>query len=211
MNDIIFDLYVNKKLSLRVVAEKIGKDHHFVKRRLDKMGISISTNDRVKRELTEEHKNKISKSWKNRIDNGYTPYNLGKKMDRASILKNMKNHLKYDVSLEWLDTFDDIEKLKFLNKALSRKRDYIGFDTDMYKEYINKFYYDYKFNELYDKWIKTKDKWIKPSLDHVIPKSNGGSLSIENLRFISWLENRAKADMSIEEWERIKQNIYYYF
>ncbi len=211
MDDIIFDLYVNKKFTLRMVAKKINKNHHFVKRRLDKMGIIISTNDRIKREFTDEHKKKISEAWKNRKNNSFTNDNLGKKMDRITILKNMKNHLKYDVSLEWLNSFNDIEKLKFLNKTLSRKRDCIGFDTNMYKNFINKFYYNPRFNELYNKWIKTKDKWIKPSLDHIIPKSNGGSLSIENLRFVSWLENRTKADMSIEEWNNIKQNINYYF
>lgn len=211
MDDIIFNLYVNRKFSLRMIAEKIRKDHHFVKRRLESMGVIITTHDRIKRVFTDEHRKKISDSWKNRIDNGYIPYNLGKKMDRISILKNMRNHLKYDVSLEWLGSFDDIEKLKFLNRSLSRKRDCISFDTDMYKNFIDKFYYDKKFNELYNKWIKTKDKWIKPSLDHIIPKSNGGSLSIENMRFVSWLENRTKSDMSIEEWDKIKQNINYYF
>ena len=98
-----------------MIAEKIRKDHHFVKRRLESMGVIITTHDRIKRVFTDEHRKKISDSWKNRIDNGYIPYNLGKKMDRISILKNMRNHLKYDVSLEWLDSFDDIEKLKFLN------------------------------------------------------------------------------------------------
>ena len=39
-------------------------------------------------------------------------YNLGLKMDSLSVLKNMKAHLKYDVSLEWLSKFEDIEKIK---------------------------------------------------------------------------------------------------
>lgn len=211
MKDIIHDLYVNKKLSLRRIAKIIGKDHHFVKRKLESMGIAINTHDRAKIIFSEEHKRKISESWKIRKAKGYIPYNLGLKMDRMSILKNMKNHLKYDVSLEWLDSFDDIDKIKYLNKSISRKRDYVGFNVNVYKEYICKFYYDSKFNELYNKWIITKDKWIKPSLDHIIPKSSGGSTSIENLRFVSWLENRTKANISIAEWNKIKQNINYYF
>ena len=47
----------------------------------------------------------------------------------------------------------------------------------------------------YERWIKTNDKWIKPSLDHIIAKSKGGGLLIDNLQFISWLENRAKIDI----------------
>lgn len=69
---------------------------------------------------------------------------------------------------------------------------------------------DSKFNELYYKWIETNDKWIKPSLDHIKAKCNGGSLLIDNLQFISWLENRAKIDIDQELWNKMKQNINYY-
>ena len=58
--------------------------------------------------------------------------------------------------------------------------------------------------------IETNDKWIKPSLDHIAAKCNGGSLLIDNLQFISWLENRAKIDIDQELWNRMKQNINYY-
>ena len=54
-------------------------------------------------------------------------------MSRDHNLKNMKAHLKYDVSFEWLDSFTDIEKLKYLNRSISRKRDCEGFTTEIYK------------------------------------------------------------------------------
>ena len=41
-------------------------------------------------------------------------------------------------------------------------------------------------------------------------KCNGGSLLIDNLQFISWLENRAKIDIEQELWNKMKQNINYY-
>lgn len=56
----------------------------------------------------------------------------------------------------------------------------------------------------------TKDKWIKPSLDHIQAKTNGGTLLLDNLQFVSWLENRAKVDIKQDEWNRIKKNINYY-
>jgi hypothetical protein len=37
-----------------------------------------------------------------------------------------------------------------------------------------------------------------------------GSLLIDNLQFISWLENRAKVDIDQEIWNKMKQNINYY-
>ena len=164
----------------------------------------------AKRTFSEEHKQKISESRKKLKSNGWIPYNLGLKMDRLSVLKNMKAHLKYDVSIEWLLKFEDIEKLKFLNRSLSRKRDCEGFNTGIYIQFIEKFYFNIKFNDLYGKWIKTNDKWIKPSLDHIEAKCNGGSLLVDNLQFISWLENRAKIDIDQELWNEMKQNINYY-
>ena len=78
-------------------------------------------------------------------------------------------------------------------------------------QFILKFYSDIKFNNLYERWLETNDKWIKPSLDHIIAKANNGSLLIDNLQFISWLENRAKIDIEQNEWNEIKQRINEYF
>jgi len=163
------------------------------------------------RHFTKEHRQKISDSRKALYASGaITTWSKGKKMSREHTLKNMKAHLKYDVSLEWLDSFADIEKLKFLNASIKRKRDYEGFTTEIYKQFIKKFYDDKKFNALYEKWIETDDKWIKPSLDHIQAKANGGTLLLDNLQFVSWLENRAKADIKQDDWDRIKKEINYY-
>ena len=167
------------------------------------------------RHFTDEHRQKISDSRKKLKQNGWIPYNKGlktadRKNGRELLLKNMKAHLKYDVSLEWLDGFEDIEKLKYLNRSLSRKRDCDGFTTEIYKQFIEKFYNDAKFNKLFEKWQVTKDKWIKPSLDHIKAKCNGGALLLDNLQFVSWLENRAKVDIDQKEWELIKTRLHEY-
>ena len=141
---------------------------------------------------------------------GRSTWSKGKKMSRDHNLKNMKAHLKYDVSLEWLNSFGDIEKLKYLNRSLSRKRDCEGFTTEIYKKFIEKFYNDKKFNILFSEWKFTIDKWIKPSLDHIQAKCKGGTLLLDNLQFISWFENRAKMDIPQVVWDKIKKNINYY-
>ena len=56
-----------------------------------------------------------------------------------------------------------------------------------------------------------KEKYKKPSLDHIVPKSKGGTNDIENLQFLSWFENRCKNDMSKEDWNNLKLNIQEYF
>jgi len=164
----------------------------------------------MKRLFTKAHRKKISDSRKRLKENGWIPYNKGIKVSKELLYKNMKAHLKYDVSLDWLKQFEDIEKLKYLNHSIARERDYRGFDTEIYKQFIEKFYKDKKFNQLFSEWIKTKDKWIKPSLDHIQAKAKGGTLLLDNLQFVSWLENRAKVDISQVEWDKIKKNIKYY-
>jgi len=162
------------------------------------------------RVFTKEHRQKISDSRKLLKEKGWVPYNKGIKVSKEILYKNMKAHLKYNVSLDWLKQFEDVEKLKYLNRSISRGRDKKGFNTEIYKKFIEKFYNNKKFNQLFSEYQKTGDKWIKPSLDHIEAKANGGSLLLDNLQFISWLENRAKVNIPQVEWEKIKRNIKYY-
>lgn len=199
----IIELY-NSGHTLRHISDIFNSNHHMIKRILIRNGIEITKRKTLK-PYTDEHKQKVGAALK-----GKRCWNKGLKMTREHNLKNMKAHLKYDVTIEWLSKFEDIEKLKYLNRSLSRRRDCEGFTTEIYIQFIERFYIDSKFNELYHKWIETNDKWIKPSLDHIEAKCNGGSLLIDNLQFISWLENRAKVDIDQELWNRMKQNINYY-
>ena len=196
--------YKPHQTTLREVARIVGTDHHKVKRVLIANGIKVVKGKRG--EFTEEHKRNISRACKGRVT-----WSKGKNMPKESLYKNMASHLRFDVGSEWLSQFEDVEKLKFLNNSLSRKRDSEGFDTEKYKSFVLKFYTDEKFNILYEKWLVTGDKWIRPSLDHINPKANGGNNDLNNLQFLSWFENRAKSDMSQNEWDKVKANIGWYF
>lgn len=201
----IIELYTIEKMTLRMIAKEMGTNHHRIKRILVKNGVEITQKGRIRKPFTDEHKAKISKATK-----GRKVWSEGKKMTKEHVLKNMKSHLKYSVTLDWLSQFEDIEKLKYLNRTISRKRDCDGFTDSIYKKYIEKFYNDDKFTYLFNQWILTGDKWIKPSLDHIHPKADGGTLDLSNLQFISWLENRTKVDIPLVEWNKIKENIRYY-
>jgi len=198
----VCNFYQNKNglVSLRKVGREFDIDHHRVKRILKRNGVEI-VKENKKRELTKEHKDKISESTK-----GREAWNKGKTMSKDALYKNMKTHLKYKVSLDWLKKYDDIEKLKFLNKTLSRKRISNHFDTEKYKKFIQKFYYNEQFNSIYKLWLrKGKGKYSKPSLDHIIPKSKDGGHKIENLQFLTWFENRTKNNMTMKEWTIFKK------
>ena len=47
--------------------------------------------------------------------------------------------------------------------------------------------------------------YAKPSLDHIIPLSKGGTWEFDNLQILSWVENRAKYNFMPQEWEYIKK------
>lgn len=202
----IVSMYTNGRYTLRHLADIFDTDHHRIRRILVKNKIAITRRNTLK-EFTPEHRRKIGEASK-----GRPCFWKGKKMPRKTNLKNMATHLKYNVTWEWLDQFNDFEKLKFLNKSITRGRDSAGFTDALYKLFIKKFYYDQQFNMLYSKWCISKDKWIKPSLDHKNPKSNNGSLiDLDNLQFISWLENRAKVNIPQAQWDNIKSRIGEYF
>ena len=67
-------------------------------------------------------------------------------------------------------------------------------------------YNDKQFNEVYDTYIKENMvNYAKPSLDHIIPLSKGGTWEFDNLQILSWVENRAKYNFMPQEWEYIKK------
>jgi len=196
----IIELYTIEKMTLRMIAKEMDTDHHRIKRILVKNGIEITRNGRIRKPFTDEHKAKISKATK-----GRKAWSKGKKMTKEFILKNMVAHIKYDVDLEFYKQFDDVKKIKCLNKMLTRKRVSKYFDTKKYKSFITKFYNDEQFNVVYQKWIDSNgDRWAIPSLDHMQPICKGGSYELDNLQVLTWFENRAKCDMTNDEWQEFK-------
>lgn len=106
-----------------------------------------------------------------------------------------------------LALYPDYTKLLFLTHFLSKRKKHIGFDDAVRKAFLDRFYFDSDFNAVYDAWIASgKNKWLRPSLEHKIPLSRGGTWESGNLSFVTWFENRAKADMTEQEWDQFKRD-----
>ena len=120
-----------------------------------------------------------------------------------------------DISDEYLDLYDDFEKFLFIHKALIRTSgndgQYYKNNLEEYKNIVDYFYNDIQFNTVYSFWLSNQLRdntfydWAKPSLDHIVPVSKGGSNQLENFQFLTTFENLAKRDMTMEEWNRFKQ------
>lgn len=209
--DAVIQMYVNDCFSMRRIADIVGTNHHMIKRILERHGIVICQKNRVRKPFTIEHKQKISESRKKLKENGWIPYNKGlktinRKDGRGLLYKNMLAHLRFSVSIDWLMRFD-FEKLKALNTAISNRSNRWNITTDEYVRYIEHFYNDKQFLIVYEKYRNNPCTYTKPSIDHIIPKSKGGTNDLSNLQFLSWFENRCKNDMSQEDWDIIKTNI----
>lgn len=109
----------------------------------------------------------------------------------------------------------DFERYMFIHKALIRtsgnSAQWFKNNIQEYKKYILYFWNDKQFNMIYDFWKLKEGKdptyydWAKPSLDHIIPKSRGGTNDYDNLQFLTTFENLSKRDMTQQEWDNFKK------
>jgi len=197
----VIRLYTIEKISTVKIAKLLDINQKSVSKLLK------SRNIKIKYLFTDEHKKNLSVPCENK-----SKAQKGRIASSEANYKNMSSHLRYDVDYLWLMQFDDFEKLKFLNKTITRDRDY-KFDTHIYMDYLLKFYNDKKFNDVYSKWISNdKNLWLRPSLDHIKPKLGSDEIDcVDNLEFITWFENRCKSNININDWIEMKKNIYFYF
>lgn len=202
--------YTEEKLTLRKIAKIFNTNHHTIRRRLVEEGVTIRKPHDYKKVVSEEGRKRMSLAKKGKP----IPKLKGQKRSTDHVLKNMVSHIRFDVDYDWIKKYRDVEKLKRLNYAISdRSGRWADIDTEWYKKYIEKFYNDPKFNQIYKNWIggNMEDRYKMPTIDHIVPVSKGGTNDLDNLQFLTWFENRTKNNMSQEEWNYVKSNLKDYF
>lgn len=192
-------LYQVEKWTLRRIADNFKTDHHRIKRILIAGGVVITNENRLRAPLTDEHKKKIGEK-----SRGRKAWNKGMRADELTIRRLIKARMR---TLIDLDIYPDLYRLQFLIRITSRHFKHLGYCDGVRKEFLDKFYFDEQFNRLYDRWQESgENKWYYPSIDHISSKFNGENWNLDNLQFLTWFENRAKAEMNQDEWEKFKVN-----
>ena len=193
-------LYTEERYPIYRIAKMFGTNDHFVRRRLIELGVELNKKNRIRLPFTDEHRRKIGEKSAGRVG-----YWKGKKLPKHTLYRNMQSHLQWEVELEFLVQFENVERLKALNKLLTRDRVSAHFDADKYKRFIERFYFDEIFIRQLERYQESGNKYDRPSLDHIIPLSRGGTWDLDNLQIISWFDNRAKCDMTQAEYEDMKK------
>lgn len=202
--DAIIKLYQVDRWTLRRIGNKYGVNNIYISELLRENNIEITDwCDRNREPISEEGKENMRKGHARR---DLSSYRRGWKQPKEGIYKGIATRLGLD--FEWLLQFGDLERLKVLNHAIHRERDYGEFNNGKRKVFIENFYDDPQFISVFNIWIENdKHKLLKPSIDHIIPRVNGGTNNIDNFQFLPLIENRAKSDLSQKEWNEIKGKI----
>lgn len=140
----------------------------------------------------------------------YTQTSCGCDRKMAAFIKSSG---RQGLTIDYLtETFPNFEKFLLIHKAFVRTTniDVIQMPLQKYKYMIEYFYNNKQFNAVYNFWKNHNDQkqtfydWAKPSIDHIVPKSKGGTDDLSNLQFLTVFENLTKRDMSMEEWNNFK-------
>lgn len=162
------------------------------------------------KKILKQHNVQVKKSHKwtdeRKAEKSKTPhFNIGLKWKEQARRENIVRKIHLTEPDYTIDRYGDIAKLKFLSSLYTDDRQRFVNAGTTRQAFMDKFYFDKDFNAMYSTWLaQGKPKWIIPSLDHKTPLSKGGSWELDNLHFMTWFENRAKADMTFEEWTAFK-------
>lgn len=139
----------------------------------------------------------------------YTQTSCGCDRKLRAFLATTDNNI---VKEEFVNRFDNLEKYLFVHRAVRNVSGQIMslYTQEEYEETMSYLYNSEQFQKLYDFWqqenrSKTFYDYAKPSLDHIVPKSKGGTNHYTNLQFLTVFENLAKRDMDWEEWQEFKK------
>jgi hypothetical protein len=155
------------------------------------------TGARVGHEVKQSTRDKFST-----IHKGNT-YSLGRSHSDATKLK--LSSYNTGIPIDVLQKYTDPIKLKIILNWSGPKRNRLDQTIDSKLEFIDHFYNDDRFNRIYLAWINSnKNQLFKPSIDHVIPFSKGGTGVLSNLQVLTWFENKVKDSMTDDEWQSFK-------
>lgn len=139
----------------------------------------------------------------------YQQYTCGCARKERAFLASCREGISQDFLNNYSNRF---EEFLCIHKILTSVTDkyYTDCPIEEYEQAIRAIDDSEQFHSIYKFW-RQNDKddtyydWAKPSVDHIIPKSKGGTNHISNLHVVTLFENLCKRDMTWEEWTKFKE------
>lgn len=130
-------------------------------------------------------------------------YTVGRKQSDTTKLKLIATNS--GLPIDEIIKFKDYQKFKLIVSWARTKRTLFDQSPESRLAFVNHFYYDLQFNKIWKNWVDSGKRHLwKPSIDHIVPFSKGGTGCIQNLQVITWFENKIKDSMTEEEWSDFK-------
>lgn len=191
---------------MRVIAAEYGVSNSTMRRWLTLWGIKARSKSEAaaaRPAFSLATRRRMSAARRALFAAGMQPHNKGQKASVELRLKNMMGRMYTKLDLT---EFADYARLKFLTYYLSKHRKELGLGDRRKMKFLRQFYNEPQFVALYEQWVAAgRCRWQRPTLDHKLPRSRGGKTCLANLQFLTWFENRAKADMTEDEWAQFKK------
>ena len=116
---------------------------------------------------------------------------------------------KFKCAPEFFAQFTETQKYKMIHDSVRRFLKPCEENRQEYEQIMEYFYYDSHYDELYKRCMETGKLSHRPSLDHIIPLSLGGSSDLSNLQVLCHFENISKGKLTMEGYLRNIQ-VYYF-
>lgn len=198
-SQILSEYVSDPSITLRDLSKKYKIHHVSISALLKRHNIKVRrTGARIGHPVKDSTRQIFSKIHKN------NKYSLGKAQKDTTKLKIIAT--KWGLDHSKLLCYQNYEKVHQITIWLNSERNIPSFDGAVKLKYLHYFYNDPVFTAIWDRWIiSNKEPAYKPSIDHKVPFTKGGSADLDNLQVITWFENRAKGNMTLDEWSSFKK------
>lgn len=216
-NKEIIERYIENKQSIEDLSLIYDTSCIKLKEELTNRGLYISKKHR-KYDWTPENEHVRLEIIRLKKEDNLKYYQISKKLNMResvvikvlqaeNLMKTERSNYNFDNPYDFLKidkTKENTEFIKFLSdrsKKLFRQLETENIANTEYKKFITKNFFDSELRKMFEQSKEKNNILYDLQLDHIFPKSLGGENMDDNLEFLNACENRAKGNLTKEQWD----------